>query len=71
MVLNKERVKFQFIFLNVLIFFLVLSGFNPPYFPQKEYTADIYDDRHVGFKVIEVKAEDLDTKGSLIIYSIK
>jgi len=44
---------------------------NPPYFPQQHYTADIYEDQDVGSKVIEVKAEDLDTEASLTTYSIK
>ena len=44
---------------------------NPPYFPQQAYTAEVPEDADQGSKVIEVKADDLDTEASLTTYSIK
>jgi len=44
---------------------------NPPYFPQQHYTAEVPEDADIGSKVIEVKAEDLDTEASVTTYSIK
>jgi len=44
---------------------------NPPYFPQQKYTAEVPEDADIGSKVIEVKAEDLDTEASITTYSIK
>ena len=44
---------------------------NPPYFPQKEYTAEIAEDADIGAKVTEVKAKDLDNEASLTTYQIK
>jgi len=44
---------------------------NPPYFPQQHYTAEVPEDADIGSKVIEVKAEDLDTEASVTTYNIK
>merc|ERR1719350_375378 len=44
---------------------------NPPYFPQQTYKAEVPEDADKGSKVIEVKAEDLDTEASLTTYRIK
>jgi len=44
---------------------------NPPYFPQKEYTAEVPEDADIGSKVIEVKADDKDSEASLTTYQIK
>ena len=44
---------------------------NPPYFPEQDYTAEVPEDADIDSKVIEVKADDLDTEASLTTYSIK
>ena len=44
---------------------------NPPYFPQAQYDAEVPEDADIGSKVIEVKAEDLDTEASVTTYAIK
>ena len=43
---------------------------NPPYFPQKEYHAEVPEDQDVGSKVIEVLAKDKDTEASVTTYHI-
>ena len=43
---------------------------NPPHFPQQRYYAEVPEDQDVGSKVIEVRAEDLDTEASVTKYDI-
>ena len=43
---------------------------NPPFFPQSIYHAEVPEDQDVGSKVIEVRAEDLDTEASITTYQI-
>ena len=43
---------------------------NAPFFPQQRYYAEVPEDQDVGSKVIEVRAEDLDTEASVTRYAI-
>ena len=43
---------------------------NAPFFPQSRYYADVPEDADVGSKVIEIRAEDLDTEASVTTYAI-
>ena len=43
---------------------------NPPYFPQQTYHAEVPEDADVGSKVVEVRADDLDTEASITTYQI-
>ena len=43
---------------------------NAPFFPQQRYYAEVPEDQDVGSKVIEVRAEDLDTEASVTRYNI-
>ena len=43
---------------------------NSPFFPQQRYYAEVPEDQDVGSKVIEVRAEDLDTEASVTRYEI-
>ena len=43
---------------------------NSPFFRQQRYYAEVPEDQDVGSKVIEVRAEDLDTEASVTRYEI-